>query len=377
MNQRPLRIGIVCYPTSGGSGIVATGLAEELAKGGDEVTLFSYAAPIRLKGYHANLDFCEVQTEHYPVFHHPPYTLSLAATVTMVARDRGLDILHAHYAVPHATAAYLAKQMLAPKRLPTVTTLHGTDITLVGRRPAFYETTRFSIAQSDAVTAVSGWLEQETRRAFDLQIPIRVIPNSVETSIFRPHVPGEHRCLRDGRPILMHVSNFRKVKNPLTVVEVFRIVRKEIPALLVLVGDGPERPSLMSRVHELNLMDDVMVLGLQESVEDILPDADALLLPSDHESFGLVALEAMAAAVPVIATNRGGTVEVVEEGVSGFLRDPQDVEGMAQAVLKVLRDPELGSKMGQRGRDRAESVFNPRAVVARYRDLYLELVDPK
>jgi N-acetyl-alpha-D-glucosaminyl L-malate synthase BshA len=356
---------------------VATGLAEELAKGGDEVTLFSYAAPIRLKGYHANLDFCEVQTEHYPVFHHPPYTLSLAATVTMVARDRGLDILHAHYAVPHATAAYLAKQMLAPERLPTVTTLHGTDITLVGRRPAFYETTRFSIAQSDAVTAVSGWLEQETRRAFDLQIPIRVIPNSVETSIFRPHVPGEHRCLRDGRPILMHVSNFRKVKNPLTVVEVFRIVRKEIPALLVLVGDGPERPSLMSRVHELNLMDDVMVLGLQESVEDILPDADALLLPSDHESFGLVALEAMAAAVPVIATNRGGTVEVVEEGVSGFLRDPQDVEGMAQAVLRVLRDPELGSEMGRRGRDRAELVFNPRAVVARYRDLYLELVDLK
>jgi N-acetyl-alpha-D-glucosaminyl L-malate synthase BshA len=175
----------------------------------------------------------------------------------------------------------------------------------------------------------------------------------------------------------MHVSNFRKVKNPLTVVEVFRIVRGEIPALLVLVGDGPERPSLMSRLHELDLMDDVMVLGLQESVEDILPDADALLLPSDHESFGLAALEAMAAAVPVIATNRGGTVEVVEEGISGFLRDPQDVEGMAQAVLKVLRDPDLGSEMGRKGRERAEKLFNPRAVVARYRDLYLELLDSK
>lgn len=377
VNQRPLHIGIVCYPTSGGSGIVATGLAEGLARGGDKVTLISYAPPIRLKGYHENLDFCEVQTEHYPVFHHPPYTLSLAATVTMVARDRGLDLVHAHYAVPHATAAYLAKQMLAPKRLPTVTTLHGTDITLVGTRPAFYETTRFSIAQSDAVTTVSAWLEEETRRAFDLGIPIRVIPNFVESDVFRPHAPGEHRCLREGRPILMHVSNYRKVKNPLTVADVFHLVRKEIPALLVLVGDGPERPALMTRVHELGLADDVMVLGLQDTVEDILPDADALLLPSHHESFGLVALEAMAAAVPVIATSRGGTVEVVEEGVSGFLRDPEDIEGMALAVVKVLSDHDLRDEMGRRGRDRAVRDFSLESVVARYRELYLELLESK
>jgi N-acetyl-alpha-D-glucosaminyl L-malate synthase BshA len=354
---------------------VATSLAEGLARGGDFVTLISYAPPIRLKGYHENLDFCQVQTEHYPVFHHPPYTLSLAATVTMVARDRGLDVIHAHYAVPHATAAYLAKQMLAPKSLPTVTTLHGTDITLVGTRPAFYETTRFSIVQSDAVTAVSGWLEQETRRALDVDMPIRVIPNFVESSVFRPHAPGEHRCLREGRPILMHVSNFRKVKNPLTVVEVFHRVREKIPALLVLVGDGPERPKVITRVQELGLTDDVMVLGLQDAVEDILPDADALLLPSDHESFGLVALEAMAAEVPVIATNRGGTVEVIEEGVSGFLRDPADIDGMAEAALRVLRDPELRAEMGRKGRERTLRDFTLESVVERYRELYLELLN--
>jgi len=374
MKRGTLRIGIVCYPTSGGSGIVATDLATGLARGGDRVTIISYAPPIRLKGYEKNLDFCEVQTEHYPVFHHPPYTLSLAATITMVARDRGLDLVHAHYAVPHATAAYLAKQMLAPSPLPTVTTLHGTDITLVGSRPAFYETTRFSILQSDSVTTVSRWLEDETRRTFDIDIPMHVIPNFVDGAVFKPMSPGRTRLFPDDRPILMHASNFRKVKNVVTVVDVFHLVRRELAARLVLVGDGPERPKVLERVHALDLAADVEVLGLQDAIEEILPEADVLLLPSEHESFGLVALESMAAGVPVVATNRGGTREVVEDGVSGFLVDPTDIEGMADAVLAIVKDPERRREMGARGRMRAIADFSLEAVVGRYRALYLDLL---
>jgi N-acetyl-alpha-D-glucosaminyl L-malate synthase BshA len=373
--SRPLSIGIICYPTSGGSGIVATDLAIGLARAGERVTVVSYAQPLRLKGYQENLDFCEVQTEHYPVFHHPPYTLSLAATLCMVARERNLDVIHAHYAVPHATAGYLARQILQPRPLRLVTTLHGTDITLVGTRPSFYETTRFSILQSDAVTTVSRWLEAETRRALDVEIPIHVIPNFVDTETFRPRSGPRQGILAGGEPVLMHASNFRKVKNVPTVVEVFHRVRQRVPCRLVLVGDGPERAKVVERVRALGRERDVLFLGLQDAIEEILPQADVLLLPSEHESFGVVALEAMACGVPVVATNRGGIREVVADGVTGYLRDPRDVEGMVEATLRILEDPGARQRMGAAGRERAETHFRLETMVERYRELYRTLLD--
>jgi N-acetyl-alpha-D-glucosaminyl L-malate synthase BshA len=373
MSDRPLRIGIVCYPSSGGSGIVATDLATALARGGDQVTLISYTQPIRFRGYQPNLDFFEVQTEHYPVFHHTPYTISLAAGITHLARSKGLDIIHAHYAVPHATAAYLAKQMLAPQKLSVVTTLHGTDITLVGTRPAFYETTRFSILQSDRVTTVSRWLERETYSKLNVEIPIRVIPNSIDGEVFKPRASNAPRCFPNDRPIIMHASNFRTVKNVPGVIEVFRRVRRWIPARLVLIGHGPDRPKILEQIEEWGLQEDVLVMGLQNSIEQILPEADLVLTPSEHESFGLVALESLACGVPVITTNRGGAVEVIEDGVTGFLRDPHDHEGMAAAALEILKNPGRKEEMGRRGRESALQRFSPEKVVKQYRDLYLEI----
>ncbi|MBU1947148.1 MAG: N-acetyl-alpha-D-glucosaminyl L-malate synthase BshA [Candidatus Eisenbacteria bacterium] len=373
MSDRPLRIGIVCYPSSGGSGIVATDLALALARGGDQVTLISYTRPIRFRSSLPNLDFFEVQTEHYPVFHHQPYTLSLAAGITSLARTKGLDIVHAHYAVPHATAAYLAKQILAPQELPVVTTLHGTDITLVGTRPAFYETTRFSILKSDRVTTVSHWLEAETRAKLDVDIPIQVIPNFIDGDIFKPRDSSRPRCFPDDRPIIMHISNFRKVKNVPAVIEVFRRVRRWIPARLVLIGHGPERPKVIEQIRELGLQDDVLVMGLQNSIEQILPEADLVLTPSEHESFGLVALEALASGVPVITTNMGGAVEVIEDGVTGFLRDPRDLEGMTEAALKILKNPTVKEEMGRLGRASALKRFSIDTIIRQYRELYREI----
>ena len=371
-----MKIGISCYPSQGGSGVVATELGKALAGRGHEIHFITSSLPVRLREFDRNIYFHEVTPENYPVFLYPPYSLSLAAKMAEVTETYGLDILHAHYAMPHAACAYLARQMLNGTGVHTVTTLHGTDITLVGQAPSFYKVTRFSIAQSDAVTAVSDWLREETRRRFSLERPIEVIPNFVDTALFRPRPLEERRaCFADpGEKLLVHVSNFRPVKNVGAVIEVFRRVAARHPARLLLVGDGPERVSVEAQVQRLGLSDRVRFLGGQEYVEEILPLADVFLLPSLHESFGLVALEASACRVPVVATSVGGTPEVVTDGVTGFLREPGDVDGLAEATELLVADPERAAAMGRAGRERAEGEFAIDRIVPRYLALYESLL---
>jgi len=375
--RRRRRLGIVCYPSTGGSGIVATELGLALAHRDWEVHFMTYALPIRLKGYEENVYFHEVQTANYPVLHHPPYTLSLAVKITEVAETHGLDVLHVHYAVPHAVCAYLARQMLAPRRLPVVTTLHGTDITLVGVQPSFHKITRFSIEESDRVTAVSDFLRRSTIQSFGIERPISVIHNFVDPKRFKPGgAPSTHHSfLRPERAVVMHASNFRPVKNTPAVVQAFARMASQVEADLVLVGDGPERWQVQDLVRSLGVEPLVHFLGVQESMEDLLPLADLFLLPSEHESFGLVALEAMACGVPVIATGRGGTGELIEDGVSGFLVEPHDVEEIARLGVGVLRDRDLRERVSAAARTRAVERFSETAVVDCYEALYRDLLE--
>jgi L-malate glycosyltransferase len=371
------RIGIVCYPTSGGSGIVATELGLSLARRGWEVHFITYALPVRLKGFEENVYFHEVQTANYPVFHHPPYTLSLAVKITEVAETHGLDVVHAHYAIPHAVCAWLARQMLPDHPLKTVTTLHGTDITLVGVQPSFHRVTSFSIEQSDRVTAVSDFLRRRTQESFGIRSPIEVISNFVDPAVFHPeggrsvHLP----FLQPEWKVVMHASNFRPVKRIDQVVRVFAAIAAETPSCLVLLGDGPERWHAQELARSLGVEDRVFFLGIQEEIEALLPLADLFLLPSLHESFGLVALEAMSCGVPVIATDQGGTVELIEDGRSGFLADSGDVAGMAELGRRILEDPEQARAIGRAARERAESHFSEAAIVSRYEKIYLELLE--
>ncbi len=370
------RVGIVCYPTSGGSGIVATELGLSLARRGWEVHFITYALPVRLKGFEENVYFHEVQTANYPVFHHPPYTLSLAVKIAEVAETHGLDLVHAHYAVPHAVCAWLSRQMMPDHPLRTVTTLHGTDITLVGVQPSFHRVTRFSIEQSDRVTAVSEFLRRRTVESFQIDVPVDVIPNFVAPETFRPD-PGARAHLPQLDPeakVVMHASNFRPVKRVDNVIRAFAGLAAEVPAQLVLVGDGPERWHAQELARSLRVEESVLFLGIQEQIEALLPAADLFLLPSEHESFGLVALEAMSCGVPVVATNCGGTAELIEDGRSGFLVEPESIAGMVAAGLRILRDPELGRRIGAEARERATTQFSERAVVDRYERLYLELL---
>ena len=369
------KVGIVCYPSSGGSGIVATELGLALAHRGWEVHFITYAMPVRLKGYERNVFFHEVQTDNYPVFHHPPYTLSLAVKITEVSETHGLDILHVHYAIPHATCAYLARQMLAPKRLNVVTTLHGTDITLVGVQPSFHKVVRFSIEESDRVTAVSEFLRERTIESFSPRQEIAVIPNFVDTDRFRPGANPSCQFSRTGEKIVLHASNFRPVKNIPAVLKTFALIAHEVPARLVMVGDGPERWSAQNLARELGIESRVQFLGLQEGMESILSQADVMLLPSEHESFGLSALEAMASGVAVIATNKGGTVEVIEPGISGFLHDPHDIEGMAGVARRLLTDDAELHRIKQAARERAIARFGLDTVVGTYESLYHELLN--
>jgi L-malate glycosyltransferase len=370
------RLGIVCYPTSGGSGIVATELGLALAHRGWEVHFITYAMPIRLKGYEENVYFHEVMTDNYPVFHHPPYTLALAVKITEVAETHGLDVLHVHYALPHAVCAYLAVQMLPPGALRTVTTLHGTDITLVGVQPSFHKITRFSIEKSDRVTAVSDFLRRMTFASFGVEKPIEVIHNFVDHDRFRPGTgPAGHLpFVGQGRRIVMHASNFRPVKNVPTVIRTFAGIAAQVPANLVLLGDGPERWHAQDLARSFNLQDRVFFLGVQERIEELLPLADLFLLPSAHESFGLVALEAMSCGVPVIATSRGGTSELITHSVSGFLVDPEDEAGMIETGVRVLRDPGLQQQVAHGARARVEANFTQDTMVDRYEALYRGLL---
>ncbi|HET6348002.1 MAG TPA: N-acetyl-alpha-D-glucosaminyl L-malate synthase BshA [Candidatus Krumholzibacteria bacterium] len=372
-----LRIGMVCYPTLGGSGVVATELGKSLARLGSEVHFITTSHPARLSAYDEHVYFHKVVSEEYPLFqNYTPYSLSLSVKIREVAEQYSLDLVHVHYAIPHAASAFLAREMLKPRRLPTMTTLHGTDITLVGMMPSYYEITRFSIEKSDAVTAVSEFLRLETIKEFRIEHPIEVIHNFVDTQMFRPNpAPAARRRLAPaGEKILMHVSNFRKVKNLPVLLQVFYEVQRLMPCRLVLVGDGPERESTERHAEALGVAGSVVFLGDQEYIADLLPAADVFVLPSQHESFGLAALEAMSCGVPVVGSRIGGLPEVIEHEKTGFLCDPNDVECMKAIVLGLLKNDALRREIGAAARERAERLFNRDRIVAQYMSGYERLL---
>jgi len=373
-----MRIGITCYPTYGGSGAVATELGLELARRGHEVHFISYASPFRLRGFVERVTFHEVVTPEYPLFEHSPYALTLAVKQHEVAVRENLDLLHVHYAIPHAATAWLAKQMLREegRDLQIVTTLHGTDITLVGQDPSYFTITKFSIEKSDAVTAVSTYLRDETYRAFGcVGCDVVVIPNFVGSAEYHPATDGT--CRRALAPadhkIITHVSNFRPVKRLLDVVRVFAAVRRAVPATLVLVGDGPDRDAAQHEADRLKLGRDVRFLGKVDRVADVLRGSDLFLLPSEEESFGLAALEAMACGVPVIASRVGGLPEVVVDGETGYLVPVGALEEMAERAIGVLRDGALQQRMSRRAAERAGD-FSVERVVPQYEQLYQTLL---
>ncbi len=356
---------------------MATELGLALADMGHTVHFIAYAMPFRLGEYHDNVYFHEVPVIDYPVFQHRPATISLAAKMAEIATRENLDLLHVHYAVPYSICARLAQQMLGGK-IRTVTTLHGTDITLVGADPSLREITRFAIAGADAVTAVSKYLRQRTLAEFELDIPIEVITNFVDTSKLKPAEKANQarrkHFAEPGEKIVMHISNFRSVKRCSDVVKVFARVRQELPAKLILIGSGPELSLVKSEAERLGVMDSTWILGQQEAVENLLPLADVLLLTSELESFSLVTLEAMSCAVPTVTTNVGGLSEVVAAGQSGFLDEVGDIESMSKHVLEILEDQELAAKMGQLGRTRAAELFEQSKIVPQYLKLYEQLL---
>lgn len=363
-----MKIGITCYPTYGGSGVVATELGIELAARGYEIHFISYAMPIRLGGTSAGIHFHEVEVTTYPLFDHPPYALALATKMSEVAEEAELDLLHVHYAIPHSVSALLARMMALPKRLPFITTLHGTDITLVGNDRSYLPITRFSIEQSDGVTAISHYLRDRTLKEFEIKRPIEVIPNFVNCDLYkRADDPAQRaQWAPDGEPILMHLSNFRPVKRVTDVVEIFALVRAKIPAKLVLMGDGPEHGAAEHIVRQKGLMRDVFFLGKQDRVHEKLGHADLFLLPSDLESFGLAALEAMACEVPIVATRVGGIPEVVTHGIDGYLVEPRDVQAAAKHALEILTRPDRGRSMGQLARVNARRKYCSNDVIPQY-----------
>ncbi len=371
-----MKIGITCYPTYGGSGVVATELGLELAARGYDVHFISYAPPIRLNSTSDRIQFHEVEVSSYPLFDHPPYALALAVKMVEVAESVGLDLLHVHYAIPHSVSALLARSMAAPRRLPFITTLHGTDITLVGNNRSYLPITRFSIEQSDGVTAISHYLRRQTLAEFDIKNPIEVIPNFVNCDLYCRSPKPEERLqwAPNGEAILMHLSNFRPVKRVTDVVEIFALLREKMPAKLVLIGDGPDRGSAEWLVRQKCLGRDVHFLGKQDRVHEKLGLADLFLLPSDLESFGLAALEAMACEVPVIATNVGGLPEVVEHGVDGYLVEPRDVAAAAKFAIEILSRSDRGREMGQRARINARRKYCAEDIIPQYETYYQRVI---
>lgn len=370
-----MKIGITCYPTYGGSGAVATELGLDLARRGHEIHFVSYAQPFRLDRFREGVFFHEVEMMPYPLFEYPPYSLALAVTLHEVVRDHDLDLLHVHYALPHATSGWITREMLRAEGadVKVVTTLHGTDITLVGQDPSFRSITRFSIEMSDGLTAVSDWLRRETGEAFGVEPDrIEVIPNFVDVEEFhRDRYPCHRSSLAPGgEKILMHISNFRPVKRVVDVVRIHAAVREEVPTRLVMIGDGPERGRAEDAAEELGTGDDVVFLGKLESVAELLACADLFLLPSEEESFGLVALEAMASGVPVVGSTGSGLAEVVEDGSSGRLHPVGSVEAMAASAIRILSDPDRWRRFSEAGRERAVEGFSADRVVPRYEALY-------
>ena len=372
----PMKIGITCYPTYGGSGVVATELGMELAARGHEIHFISYAPPIRMNLDQHNIQFHEVEVATYPLFDHPPYTLALATKMLEVFESASLDLLHVHYAIPHSVSALLARSMASPRRLPFITTLHGTDITLVGSNRSYLPITKFSIEQSDGVTAISDYLKKRTLEEFEIKRPIEVIPNFVNCDLYcrSKQTPDRTQWAPNGEPILMHLSNFRPVKRLTDVVEIFALVRAKIPAKLVLIGDGPDRGSAEYLVRKKRLQRDVFFLGKQDRVYEQLAAADVFLLPSQLESFGLAALEAMACEVPVVATRVGGLPEVVEHGADGYLVEPGDVTAAAKYALEILTRADRGREMGQRARINAKKKYCANDVIPVYEAYYAKVL---
>lgn len=368
-----MRIGIVCYPTFGGSGVLATELGKALADKGHEVHFITYQQPVRLSEFNANIFYHEVRVPNYPLFDYPPYETALASTMVDVITNNNIDLLHVHYAIPHASAAYMAKMILEKqgKRIPVVTTLHGTDITLVGRDKTFAPVVTFSINESDAITAVSNNLRDETYKHFKIDKQIEVIQNFVDVKRFnkRPIDAFRRVIAPNGEKILLHASNFRKLKRVGDVVQIFAEVLKKVPSKLLFVGDGPERPVAESLCRELNICDDTRFVGRQEQIEEILAISDLFLLTSDYESFGLAALEAMAAGVPVISTNAGGLPEINVEGKTGFLSNVGDIDSMSKHAIELLSDPNLLQQFKHNAFEHARK-FDIDKVVPMYEALY-------
>jgi N-acetyl-alpha-D-glucosaminyl L-malate synthase BshA len=388
LNEVPLRdnqhvamnIGIVCYPTFGGSGVLATELGKALADKGHNIHFITYQQPVRLTGFSANIFYHEVRVPTYPLFDFPPYETALASTMVDVIRNQHLDLLHVHYAIPHASAAYMAKKILEEdnRHIPVITTLHGTDITLVGKDKTYAPVVAFSINQSDAITAVSNNLREETFANFRIEKDIEVIHNFVDIKRFakKPIDAFRKVIAPNGERILMHASNFRKIKRIADVIHIFEKVRKSVPSKLLLVGDGPERPMAEELARELEICDDVRFVGKQQDMEEIYAISDLFLLPSEYESFGLAALEAMAGGAPVIASNAGGLPEIIEPGVNGYMSPVGDVVQMSEHAVRILKDDATLQQFREEARKQAER-FDIMNIVPVYEDLYARFVPDK
>lgn len=372
-----MNIGITCYPTYGGSGVVASELGRCLAQRGHTVHFISSALPNRLMELGERIFFHEVEAMSYPLFEYVPYDLALATKMVEVAQDRELDLLHVHYAIPHSISGYLAREMVKPRGLPLITTLHGTDITLVGRDKSYLPITQFGIRQSNGVTAISHFLREATRREFCQDCDIRVIPNFVDIDRVRRFFSEEihHRFAPNGEKVLVHISNFRPVKRVLDVVRIFNLVQKEVPAVLIMIGDGPERSNAQYLVRELGISSRVFFVGMLGMVESYLSICDLMLLPSETESFGLAALEAMACGVPVVATRVGGIPELILEGEVGQLYPVGDIEGMAKGAVNILVADAKLERFRAASRDRAAQCYSADRIIPMYEDYYREVME--
>lgn len=373
-----MRIGITCYPTYGGSGAIATELGKELALRGHEIHFISYALPFRLNRYVENIIYHEVESSNYPLFEFSLYTLSLTSKMAEVAEFENLDLLHVHYAIPHAVSAYLAKEILKRKRdLKIITTLHGTDITLVGLEPNFLPLVNFSIENSDSVTAVSRFLKEKTITQYDIKKEIEVIPNFIDTQIFKPNPNCKYRdhIAPQGEKILIHISNFRPVKRVPDVIKIFDKVNKEVPAKLLLIGDGPDRFECEQLCRQLNITDKVKFLGKQEAIVDILNASDLFLLPSQSESFGLAALEAMSCGLPVITSSVGGLPELIKHNECGFIAEIGDIDRMAKYSIDLLTNEKKYEMFSNNARKRAVEKFDSSFVVPMYENLYNKVLN--
>ncbi len=366
-----MRIGITCYPTYGGSGIVATELGLELALRGHEVHFISYANPIRLDPDTPGIFYHEVEVSNYPLFVYPPYSLALASRMAEVAERHKLDLLHVHYAIPHSISALLAQEMITSRRLPFITTLHGTDITLVGTDRSYFPITKFSIERSDGVTTISEFMRKRTVDFFGIQKPIEVIHNFVNCSLYKPNEEEQQK----GRKRILHISNFRPVKRVLDCIHAFAVVRKEVDAELVMAGDGPDRGPAEQLARELGIDQDVRFLGKQDHMERLIPRMSALHLPSETEAFGLAALEAMACGVPPVATLAGGVPDLITDGVDGYMEPVGDIAAQAGRLTALLSDRALHARVAEAARNTAVSRFCTDLIIPQYEDYYGRVIE--